>query len=149
MPLKGLSLCLLVHATRKRVHVLLDAYLVGYLILLELIFDILLYLLFISAYRIHIVLSGPEMLLPYLYLRFAWRSNIIKLLLPLRYPIICDTLYFGGILSSIWIWSGHASASIISIPFCWHNCLYIFPIFALISLYIAILLYLGANTTWY
>ena len=38
---------------------------------------------------------------PYLYLRLAWRSNIIKLLFPLRYPIICDTLYFGGILTSI------------------------------------------------
>ena len=61
LPLKGLSLCLLVHATRKRVHVLLDAHLDGYLILLELVLNILLYLLFISAYRIHIVPSGPEM----------------------------------------------------------------------------------------
>ena len=33
----------------------------------------------------------------------ACRSNIIRLLFPFRYPMICDTLYFGGILVSIWI----------------------------------------------
>ena len=71
LPLKGLSLCLLVHATRKRVHVLLDAHLVGYLILLELIFDILLYLLLISTYRIHIVSSGPEMSIAVLVLEIG------------------------------------------------------------------------------
>ena len=27
----------------------------------------------------------------------------LRLLFPLRYPIICDTLYFGGMLSNIWI----------------------------------------------
>ena len=61
LPLKGLSLCLLVHATRKRVHVLLDAHLVGYLIFLELVLDVLLYLLFVSSYRINEIPSGPEM----------------------------------------------------------------------------------------
>ena len=60
-PLKGLFLCLLVLATRKRVHKLLDAHLVGYLIFLELVSNILLYLLFVSAYCIHIIPSGPEM----------------------------------------------------------------------------------------
>ena len=60
LPLKGLSLCLLVHATRKRVHVLLDAHLVGYLIFLELVLDLLLYLLLISAHCIYIIPSGPE-----------------------------------------------------------------------------------------
>ena len=59
---------------------------------------------------------AQKCLLPYLYLRLACRSNIIRLLLPFRYPIICDTLYFGGILISIWIWSLHSSASIISTP---------------------------------
>ena len=48
-------------ATRKRVNKLLDAHLVGYLIFLELVLDIFLYLLFISADRIHIVPSGSEM----------------------------------------------------------------------------------------
>ena len=60
-PLKGLFLCLLVLATRKRVHILLDAHLVGYLIFLELVLDILLYLLFISSYRIDEISSCPEM----------------------------------------------------------------------------------------
>ena len=76
-------------------------------------------------------------------------SNIIRLLFPLRYPMICDTLYFGGILMSICTWSLHSSASMISIPFCWHSCLNIFLISTLISPYIAILRYFGANTTWY
>ena len=44
-----------------------------------------------------------ERTFPYLYLRLACRSNIIRLLFPFRYPMICDTLYFGGILISIWI----------------------------------------------
>ncbi len=38
-----------------------------------------------------------------LVLEMACRSNIIRLLFPFRYPMICDTLYFGGILISIWI----------------------------------------------
>ncbi len=46
LPLKGLPLCLLVHAARKRVYVFLDAHLVGYLIFLKLVLDVLLYLLF-------------------------------------------------------------------------------------------------------
>ena len=50
---------------------------------------------------------------------------------------------------SMWIWSGHAFASIISIPFCWHNLLNISPISALISRYITCLRYFGANTMWY
>ena len=33
--------------------------------------------------------------------RFACLSNIISELFPLRYPINCDTLYFGGILTSM------------------------------------------------
>ena len=59
-PLKGLFLCQLILATRKRVHILLDAHLVGYLIFLELVLDILMYLLFISAYCIHMITSIPE-----------------------------------------------------------------------------------------
>ena len=59
--------------------------------------------------------------------------------------MICDTLYFGGILMSICTWSLHSSASMISIPFCWHSCLNIFPISTLISPYIVILRYFGAN----
>ena len=31
-----------------------------------------------------------------MYFKFAYFSNIIRLLFPFRYPINCDTLYFGG-----------------------------------------------------
>ena len=56
------------------------------------------------------------------------------------------TLMCGGILTSICMWSAHASASIISTPFCTHNFLNISPISFLISPYIAFLLNFGANT---
>ena len=63
-----------------------------------------------------------------------------------RYPIIWLTLYFGGMLVNIWIWSGHACASIISTPFCWHSFLSIIPISSRIAPYISVRLYFGANT---
>ena len=96
-PLKGLFLCLGILATRKRVCELLQAHLVCYLIFCQLLLDVLLYLLFIPSDRVYIV----SRLSPYLYFKFACRSNIIKLLFPLRYPMICDTLYLGGILTSM------------------------------------------------
>ncbi len=52
-------------------------------------------------------------------------------------------------LISIWIWSGHALASIISTPFCWHSFRNITPISCFICPYISIRRYLGANTMWY
>lgn len=55
-------------------------------------------------------------------------------LFPFKYPITSDTLYFGGILTNISMCSGHASASIISIPFLLHNSLRIRPTSALIWL---------------
>ena len=48
---------------------------------------------------------AQKRLFPYLYFRFACRSNIIMLLFPFRYPIIWDTLYFGGMLINIWMCS--------------------------------------------
>ena len=63
--------------------------------------------------------------------------------------MICDTLYLGGMLISMWIWSGHASASIISTPFCSHSFRRICPTSFLICPYIASRLYLGANTICY
>lgn len=48
---------------------------------------------------------AQKCLFPYLYFRLACRSNIIRLLFPFRYPIIWDTLYFGGMLISMWMWS--------------------------------------------
>ena len=40
-----------------------------------------------------------------MYFRFAWRSYIIMALLPFKYPINYDTLYFGGIATNMWICS--------------------------------------------
>ena len=56
---------------------------------------------------------------------------------------------FGGISISMWMWSGHACASMISTLFCWHNFRSIIPMSSFIFPYISIRLYFGANTTWY
>ena len=74
---------------------------------------------------------------------------IIRLLLPFKYPTISDTLNFGRILTSIWMWSGQHSASIISIPFLSHNSRNIFPVSCLSCPYTTVLLYFGSHTMWY
>ena len=51
--------------------------------------------------RIYIVPRHQKLLELYLYLKFACRSKIINVLLPLRYPINCAILVCGGILTSI------------------------------------------------
>lgn len=56
------SSCML--AARKRVDVFLYAHLVCQLVFFQLLFDVLLYLLFIASYCIHIVSSRPEMPVP-------------------------------------------------------------------------------------
>ena len=66
-----------------------------------------------------------------------------------RVLCIDDTLYFGGMLINMWMWSGHACASMISTLFCWHNFRSIIPMSSFIFPYISIRLYFGANTTWY
>lgn len=84
-----------------------------------------------------------------MYFKFACRSKIINVLLPLRYPINCAILMCGGILTSICIWSGHASASIICTSFCSHNFRSICPISFFSFPYISFLLNFGAKTIWY
>ena len=49
--------------------------------------------------------------------RFADQTNKIKEDFPMKKDAEI-TLYLGGILMSMCIWSGHASAAIISTPFC-------------------------------
>ena len=61
LPLKGFLLCLGILATRKRVYEFLDAYLVGYLVLLQLILDVSFNCFFVSPYCIYEIPSGPEM----------------------------------------------------------------------------------------
>ena len=146
----GLLLFALVYLlTRKRVKVFLDRYLIRYFVLCKLISDILRNYFLVPPYCIHIVAFAPKLPIPYLYFRFACRSNIISELFPLRYPINCDTLYLGGILTSIWIWSGHVSASIISTPLYSHSFLRMLPISVRICPYIASLRYFGAKTMCY
>ena len=56
-------------------------------------------------------------------------------LFPFKYPINCDILYFGGILTNIWIWSGIKCPSIIFTPLYLHNVLMISLISSLYWLY--------------
>src|SRR5690625_5129308 len=60
-----------------------------------------------------------------------------------------DIHNFGGMLTYICIWSGHASAFIISTSFLLHSSLNINPISCLSFPYISFLLYFSANTIWY
>ena len=103
------------------------------------------YFLFISSHCIYIISSTPKMSVSYLYFRLACLSNIINELFPFKYPIICDTEYFGDISTSMCTWSGHSSASIMFIPFLYHNS----PMSFLNCLYITCLLYFCAKTIWY
>ena len=93
--------------------------------------------------------TDQKCLLPNLYFKFAWRSNIISALFPFRYPMKLDTLIFGGILTSIWTWSGIRCPSITSTPLYPHSSLRISPIDLRYWLYIIFRLYLGVNTMWY
>jgi len=99
--------------------------------------------------RLIFCLGLPDCLFPYFYFRFACLSNIINELFPFRYPTNWATLNFGGMLTNMWIWSGQASASIISTPLNSHSFLSIIPISILIFPYITCRLYFGANTIWY
>ena len=80
---------------------------------------------------------------------FACWSNLIRLLFPFKYPLKLDTLISGGIHTNQCIWSGQASASIISTPFHWHSFLFICPMSCLIFPYFTCLRYLGATTLWF
>lgn len=60
-PYGAFYLCLGILATRKRVYEFLDAYLVGYLVLLQLILDVSFNCFFVSPYCIYEIPSGPEM----------------------------------------------------------------------------------------
>ena len=86
--------------SRKRVYIFLQTYLIACYILLQLISYILLFcFLFLPTVSTYFPLH-QNCLFPYLYFKFACLSNIIKLLFPLRYPIICDTHYTWAVLIS-------------------------------------------------
>lgn len=80
---------------------------------------------------------------------FPYFWNISNALFPLRYPMNPETLILGGILTSICMWSGHTSPSIISTPFHWQSWRSISRISRLFSAKNTFRLYFGANTIWY
>ena len=88
LPLKGFLLCLGILATRKRVYEFLDAYLVGYLVLLQLILDVSFNCFFVSPYCIYEIPSGPEMSVS--IFRFACLSNIINVLFHFNHTKTAD-----------------------------------------------------------
>lgn len=117
-PLKGpFYLRLSFLATRKRVHELLKAQLIGNLVLLQLIFNVLLDFLFVLSYRIHEVSPGPEMPIAILVLQICMSVENHETALSLEISHDIGNAVLRRKLISIWIWSGQASASMISIPF--------------------------------
>ena len=102
--------------TLKRVLVFFFSYFVHRYIVGFLFPDIFCYCSFIQANCTHVISFCPKMAVSKLIFQVAYLSNIIKLLLPFKYPINCDTLYFGGILTSMCTWSGIKCPSIISTP---------------------------------
>lgn len=90
-PFRGVVLCL----------GFLEAHLVGNLIFFPLMLHVLLYLLFIPPRYVQVISPFPKVTIAILVLQLTCLSNIMRLLFPLRYPMICDTLYSGGILISL------------------------------------------------
>ena len=136
-------------ATRKRVLVLFPTEAVLDLILLFLFPNVFLYGCSIDPYCTYVISRCPEIHVSVLVLQFACRSKIIIALFPLRYPMIWETLYLGGTLTSRWMWSGIICPSMISIPFHLHRSRMICWISFRNWLYIVFLRYFGVNTIWY
>ena len=59
----------------------------------------------VASYRIHKMPSCPKVPVPVLILQVGMSVKYHQAALPFRYPIVWDTLYFGGMLISIWMWS--------------------------------------------
>ena len=118
-------------ATLKRVVVFFPTHTIFYLILFLLFPDITLYRFCVYSDRAHVKPVAQKFRFPNLYFKFACRSNIIIALFPFRYPINCDTLYLGGMLTSRCTWSGIICPSIISTPFHRHKSFMIFCISSL------------------
>ena len=141
--------CLLILATRKRVYILSHTYLVVHIIFLQLIPYVFLYYAFVLPYRIYIISSTPKTSASVFVFKFACLSNIINVLLLLINPTNCAILKYGGMFTSICIWLGLASASIISTFFSLQSFRKISPISFFICPYTICRLYFGANTMWY
>src|SRR5437867_9357256 len=78
------------------------------------------------------------------YTRARWIA-----LLPLMYPITCDTAYLGGIAIIMCTWSGSRCPSSIRLSFCSASRRKISPKYRRNPAYSALRRHLGMNTTWY
>ena len=85
-PSRGLFLCLSILATRERVYKFFEAHLIGYLVLLQLVFDIFLYAFFVFTYRIHKIPSCPEMPISVLVLQVCMPVENHQAAFPFQVP---------------------------------------------------------------
>ena len=94
---------------------------------------------FVLLYRQNILLPRKFFFHIYILNLHAYSISLAH-----SYSTNCATLRYGGILTNIWISSGHACILMISTFFSSHHFLIIYP-----NLLFIFLLYFGANTMWY
>src|SRR5512137_590353 len=70
-------------------------------------------------------------------------------LLPLTYPTIVDTEYFGGIARHMWMWSAHNVPSTTSTPLYSHNRRRMVPNSLRSFPYTILRRFFGTQTIWY
>lgn len=104
-------------AIRKRIGIFFYAGLICGKILFKLILYIFRYHFSILSDRIYVMSSTPEISRTILIFQICMPNKDHKLLCPLRYPINCDTLICGGILTSICMLSEYTAVYMISTPF--------------------------------
>ena len=122
------SLCLRILATRKRVYIFSERHLLCRLIFRQLVSDIRFYRVTVCSRCVNIISSAPKMTIPVLILQIRMTVKYHLRTLPFLITLNCETLKLGGILTSKWIWSEHASAAWISTFFKSQSCLNILPI---------------------
>ena len=120
-------------ATLERVFVLSESQLILKFVFFKLVLDILCDLFGIFTYCVYLVTSAPKRSVAVLVFQICMPLMYEQTAFSFENPMKRDALILGGISTSMWIWSGHTSASIIVTPFHPHNSLRIFPISARFS----------------
>ena len=94
-------LCLVTLATRERVYVFFQRYLIIGNVFLKLVPYVFLYRFFVPSHSINIVSPAPEMsvAIPVFHICMPVKNH--ETLFPFRYPTNEDTLIFIGILTSM------------------------------------------------
>ena len=90
-----LTFAFLLLAARKRASWVGKAQLRTKFVLFQLMLYVILYFRFVFTYRIHVKTTAPK------FATAIFELEIIKLLLPFKYPIKLDTLILGGVSSSM------------------------------------------------